>query len=137
MINKYSERLKDPINRKTKTLLTCREAVFRNEMLSDCVLVKNENIVLLQSKENALNDDNKQNVLEKYDLDRDFLTSDNLTSSSSMFPLLCKLFSSEKELKVYGNTFFVSPINCILKKLSSLKIHKKTPVCLVSFAHGQ
>lgn len=28
-INKYSERLKDPINPKTKTLMTCREAVFK------------------------------------------------------------------------------------------------------------
>lgn len=125
MINKYSERLKGPINRKTKTLVTCREAVFRNEMLSDCVLVKKENTILLQSKENALNNDDKQNLLEKYLLGRDFLNSDNLVSSSSMFPLLCKLFSSEPKLKVYGNTFFISPIDCILKELGSLKIHNK------------
>lgn len=125
MINKYSERLKGPINRKTKTLVTCREAVFRNEMLSDCVLVKKENTILLQSKENALNNDDKQNLLEKYFLGRDFLNSDNLVSSSSMFPLLCKLFSSEPKLKVYGNTFFISPIDCILKELGSLKIHNK------------
>lgn len=125
MINKYSERLKDPINRKTKTLVTCREAVFRNELVSDCVLVKGKNTVLLQSKENTLNDDDKQELLEKYSLDRDFLTSDNLASSSSMFPLLCKLFSSEPKLKVYGNSFFISPIECILKELDSLRIHNK------------
>lgn len=123
MINKYSERLTNPIHPKTKTIMTCREAVFRNDMLSNSFLVKKENVIHLQSDENALNDDDKQNLLEKYKLDRDLLTLDNLASSSNMFPFLCKLFSS-KTMKVYGPTFFVSPVPCILKELNSLK--KKT-----------
>lgn len=125
MINKYSERLTNPINPKTKVLMTCREAVFRNEKLSDCVLVKNENVVFLHSKENALTDEDKQNLLVKYNMNRNILTADNLASSSNMFPFLCKLFSSKTELKVYGPTFFVSPVSCILKEMNSLKKQNK------------
>lgn len=40
MINKYSDRLKDPINPNTKTLMTCREAIFRHKMLSHCIYAK-------------------------------------------------------------------------------------------------
>lgn len=114
MINKYSERLTNPINPKSKILMTCRETVFRNEMLSNCVLVKNDNVVYLQSTNNALNDDDKQSLLKKYQIERDILTSKNLASSSNMFPFLCKLFSSQKNLKVYGPNFFISPVPCIL-----------------------
>lgn len=125
MINKYSERLKDPINPKTKVLMTCREAVFRNEKLSDSALVKNENVVFLHSKENALTDEDKQNLLVKYNMNKYMLTAENLASSSNMFPFLCKLFSSKTELKVYGPTFFESPVSCILKEMNSLKKQNK------------
>lgn len=124
VIHKYRDRILNPINNKTKILMTCREAVFRNEMLSSSVLVKREHVVHLQSKNNALNDEDKQNLLEKYKLDRDLLTLDNLASSSNMFPFLCKLFSS-KNMKVYGPTFFISPVPCILKELNSLKKENK------------
>uniref|UniRef100_A0A8W8P0Z1 DZIP3-like HEPN domain-containing protein n=1 Tax=Magallana gigas TaxID=29159 RepID=A0A8W8P0Z1_MAGGI len=125
MINKYSERLKEPINPKTKTLMTCREAVFKNEKISECILVKPENVVNLQSRENSLNDDDKQNLLQKYKLDINLLSSKNLASSSRMFPFLCKLYSNKKELKSYGPTFFLSPVPCIIKEMNSLKIHNK------------
>uniref|UniRef100_A0A8W8NWI5 DZIP3-like HEPN domain-containing protein n=1 Tax=Magallana gigas TaxID=29159 RepID=A0A8W8NWI5_MAGGI len=125
MINKYSEILRDPINPKTKTLMTCREAVFKNEMISECILVKLENVVNLQSRENSLNNDDKQNLLQVYNLDRDLLSSRNLASSSRMFPFLCKLYSNKKELEFYGPTFFLSPVPCIIKEMDSLKIHNK------------
>lgn len=122
MIHKYRE--KNPLNTKTKILMTCREAVFRNEMLSNSVLVKSEHVVHLQSKNNALNDEDKRNLLEKYKVERDLLTLDNLASSSNMFPFLCKLFSNKK-IKVYGPTFFISPVPCILMELNSLKKENK------------
>lgn len=117
MINKYSERLRDQINPKTKTLMTCRKAVFKNEMISDCILVKKENVVNLQSKENSLNNNDKQNILKIFKLDRDLLNSNNLSSSSRMFPFLCKLNSNKKELEFYGPTFFISPVPCIMKEI--------------------
>ncbi|XP_052693511.1 uncharacterized protein LOC128171769 [Crassostrea angulata] len=116
MINKYSERLRDPINPKTKTLMTCREAVFKHEMISECILIKRENVVNLQSRDNSLNDDDKQNLLQMYNLDRDLLSSKNLASSSRMFPFLCKLYSNKKELKFYGPTFFYHQFLVSLRK---------------------
>nr|XP_034320927.1 uncharacterized protein LOC117687822 [Crassostrea gigas] len=125
VINKYSEILRDPINPETKTLMTCREAVFKNEKISECILVKPENVVNLQSRENSLNDDDKQNLLQMYKLDKDLLSSKNLVSSSRMFPFLCKLYSTQKELEFYGPTFFISPVPCIIKEMDSLKLHNK------------
>lgn len=63
MIDTYSKRITNPINPKTKTLMTCRVAVFRNKRLSNCVLVKRKNVIHLQSKENALNDNDKHNLI--------------------------------------------------------------------------
>lgn len=125
MIDKYSERLSNPVNPKTKTLLTCREAVFRHKMLSHCILAKKDNVVNLQNQENALNDDDKQKLLVKYNFDKDLLCPRDLALSSNMFPLLCKLFSNEKELNVYGPTFFISPVPCILEQMDLLKIRNK------------
>nr|XP_034315639.1 uncharacterized protein LOC117685382 [Crassostrea gigas] len=125
MMNKYREILRDPINPETKTLMTCREAVFKNEKISECILEKPENVVNLQSRQNSLNDDDKKNLLQTYTLDRDLLSSRNLASSSRMFPFLCKLYSNKKELEFYGPTFFLSPVPCIIKEMNSLKIHNK------------
>lgn len=83
-------------------------------------MLKKTNVVNLQNQENALNSDDKHNLLEKYRLNKD------LALSSSMFPLLCKLFSNEKEMEVYGPTFFfISPVPCILEQLNLLKIRNK------------
>lgn len=131
-INKYCEKISNPINPNIKIIITCREAVFRNELLSDCVLVKHENVVFLQSEENALNYKDKRDLLETYKIDRDLLDSMDLDSTSNMFPFLCKLYSSKKELKVYGPHFFISPIPCIIKELNSLKkLNKYQYVSLV------
>lgn len=120
-IEKFSERLKDPLNPKTKTLMTCREAVFRNKDLLHFILTKHENVIYLHSQENALNEDDKQNMLKKHKLNGDLLGQTDFAKSSNMFPLLCKLFSSEEEYKVYGPTFFISPVPCIIKEMNSLE----------------
>lgn len=136
MIDKYSERLSNPVNPKTKTLLTCREAVFRHKMLSHCILAKKDNVVNLQNQENALNDDDKQKLLVKYNFDKDVLGPRDLALSSSMFPLLCKLFSNEKELNVYGPTFFYITSSLYLRANGFTGNTKQTPVCRISSANG-
>lgn len=124
-INKYSKRLTNPFNPKTKILMTCRQAVFSYKKLSDSVLMKKENIVFLHSEENELTDEDKRNLLAQFNLGRNFLTSDQLASSSNMFPLLCKLYSCKKELQSYGANFFRIPVYCIIKHMNSLKIHNE------------
>lgn len=105
--------------------MTCREAIFRHKMLSHCIFAKKDNVVNLQNQENALNNDDKQNLLEKYRLNKDLLSPRDLALSSSMFPFLCKLFLNEKEMDVYGPTFFISPVPCILEQLNLLEIQNK------------
>lgn len=124
-LNCYSENLKKPTKRTTKVLMTCREVVFRNEKISISVLSNESNVILLNSEEHGLNIQDKQRILSKYKLDTNMLTEVELASSSNMFPLLCKLFSTKKCFEVYGPSFFITPIPCILKGLDELSILHK------------
>lgn len=55
-LTKYKETLINPSMPETKVLMTCREVVYRNKQASNSFLTKEENVVLLQSTENALNE---------------------------------------------------------------------------------
>lgn len=122
----YKNRLKKPVMPDTKIIMTCREVVFRNEALSGCFLSRKKNVILLNSGENELNDQDEQNLLAAYQLDETLLVSEHLKSSlyRKMFPLLFKLFS-QKKFRVYGLEFFRSPIPCILKMLGKIKSENK------------
>lgn len=122
----YKDRLKKPLMPNTKIIMTCREVVFRNEALSGSFLSRTKNVILLNSGENVLNDQDEQNLLAAYQLDKNLLVSEHLKSSlyRKMFPLLFKLFS-QKKFRVYGLEFFRSPIPCILKMLDNIKSENK------------
>lgn len=124
-LNCYSEKLKNPTMPTTKVLMTCREVLFRNENISISVLSNKSNVILLNSEEHGLNVQDKQRLLSKYKLDTNLLTAVELASSSNMFPLLCKFFSTKKCFEVYGPSFFITPIPCILKGLDELSILHK------------
>lgn len=121
-LTKYKETLINPSMPKTKVLMTCREVVYRNKKASNSFLTKEENVVLLQSTENALNENDKRELLSRYQLGKDFLCNVELGSTSPMFPLLCKLFSKKDKFKGYGPLFFTSPVPCILKALDKMKV---------------
>lgn len=124
-LNQYQDMVTNPVMRKTKYLMTCRETVFRHETVSNIFLTRNENVIFLHSEENALNDQDKCGLLETYQIDRNFLTSSDRALSSNMFPFLCQFFSKDKELKVYGSKFFISPVPCIFKELDEIKSKNK------------
>lgn len=119
-LNSFSEKLKYPTMPETKVLMTCREVVFRNEKMSISVLSNESNVILLNSEEHMLNVQDKLELLLKYKLETNMLTTDELASSSNMFPLLCKFFSTKDCFKCYGPSFFITPIPCILKGLGEL-----------------
>lgn len=100
-LNKYQDRLRKPTMSETKFIMTCREMIYKNETVSSCFLFESKNIIMLHSVENALNDPDKLQIFAKYDLEKNLLTSENLASSSNMFPYLCKLFCKEKKFKWY------------------------------------
>lgn len=124
-LKKYEDRIREPIMTSTKFLFTCREVVYKNETLFTSFLSKKENLVYLQSAENALDNEDKYKLLAKYKLKTDILNSEQLAASSNMFPLICKLFSKEKVYEEYGPTLFISPVPCILKDLDKMKIENR------------
>lgn len=124
-LHEYESNLKKPKMSKTKVLMTCRELVYRYEMLSECFLCKQDNVVLLHSEEYALNDMDIRELLAKYQLGSDFLSSSEKKSLSKMFPFLCKRYSSKQSLKLYGSNFFISPVPCILEELQYMRTRAK------------
>lgn len=121
-LSRYKETLINPLMPKTKVLMTCREVVYRNNKASNTFLTKEENVVFLQSTENALNENDKRELLSRYQLGNDFLGKADLGSTSNMFPLLCKLYLTKDEFSGYGPSFFTSPVPCILEALEEMKV---------------
>lgn len=123
MLDMYEDIIKHPNMSKTKILMTCRETVFRNKMLSKSFLLKQENTICLHSKENELINQDRYKLLEIYKLKENILTLGNV-ATSKMFPFLCKLFSRQ-DSKAYGSNFFKSPISFLLRELSKMQIRNK------------
>lgn len=136
-LTRYKEKIINPPMPKTKVLMTCREVVYRNKQASNTFLTKEENVVLLQSTENALNENDKRELLSRYQLGKKFLWTVDLGSTSPMLPLLCKLFLTKKEFRGYGPSFFTSPVPCILEALDEMKarnvIHYASLVLLMAW----
>lgn len=125
VMDKYKDLLEHPSHSETKTIMTCREAIYRNERSLNSFLFKKEKVIMLHSEENALNDKDKLDLFEKYKLGKHMLSSVDLSSVSKMFPYLCKLFSREKEFLRYGPNFFICPLSCILKELNEMQLKNK------------
>lgn len=106
---------------KTKILMTCRQVVFRNETLLKSFLLTQENTINLHNKDNELTYQDKLTFLKSYGLEETILTRNNPAKTSKMFPLLCKLFSSEQEFKRYGSNFFISPVRCLIEELDEMQ----------------
>lgn len=88
-------------------------------------MCKQNNVVLLNSEDNALNDNDKLELLTRYHLESDVFSSAEIRTSSYMFPFLCKLFSSKPDFKMYGSTFFITPVPCILEELDNMSANSK------------
>lgn len=126
LLNKYQDRVIKPIMPKSKTLMTCREAVYRNEVLGKShFLLEDKHTVWLHSVENALTDKDKRDIFTKYNLDINMLSSKDISKASNMFPYLCKLLSRTEEFKDYCPKFFISPVPCILKLLDEIQTRSK------------
>lgn len=137
-LNCYSDKINYPTMPRTKVLMTCREVVFRNEKISLSLLFNESNVILLNSEEHGLNVQDKQRLLSKYKLEKRILNTAELSSSSNMFPLLCKFYSTRNCFKVYGPSFFIKPVPCILKGLNEMSIiHKVAYASLVLLMANQ
>lgn len=126
LLRKYQDRLKCPTMPKTKTLMTCREVVYRNEAFSNTsVFAQDKHVIYLSSSANVLTDTDKCKLLAKYNLNVYQFQVRILPKTSNMFPLLCKLFSKKEEYKVHGYMFFLTPIPCILEAMNEMKTNNR------------
>lgn len=118
---RYADFFSNPSMSETKILTTCRETVFKNNMLKGTFFTNKENVVQLHGTENALTDQDKYDLLAQYNIDKELLPLDKVCHTSRMFPLLCALFTKEKDLLIYGSEFFILPLPCILGLLNDMK----------------
>lgn len=125
-LKKYQDRIKDPTMSETKTLMTCREAVFKNDIVSKAHFMSHEkHIVQFSDDANALTTEDRRKLLVKYNLEAYVLLVQKLPETSKMFPILCKLLSQREELRFYGSHFFRSPVLCILNEVEQMKTENK------------
>lgn len=125
-LKKYQDRFKEPTMSKTKTLMTCREAIFRNELLSNAPFMSHEkHLIQLSTDANALTAGDRHKLLVMYNLDMYVLPVQQMQETSKMFPMLCKLFSQKIEFRCYGPDFFKTPIPCILNAVEQMKTENR------------
>ncbi|XP_056016411.1 uncharacterized protein LOC125675984 [Ostrea edulis] len=125
VLTNYEKKITQPLMDKSRTLMTCREAVYNETLPYKAFVTKDENVIKLHSSDNALDDEDKKQILKKYGLKEDLISPELLTSTSHMFPLLCKLFSKETKFKALGPTFFLNPVQCISDELDNMQRHNK------------
>ncbi|XP_062605134.1 uncharacterized protein LOC134266939 isoform X2 [Saccostrea cucullata] len=87
--------ISNPDNKGTKVLMSCRKTVFYECPKS--FFSNEKNLVKLYSPLNTLNDDDKQEILQRHGLSRDLISPEMLQETSDMFPLLCNLFSKKEK----------------------------------------
>jgi hypothetical protein len=87
LLTDYEKKITHPNMIMSKTLMTCREAVFNETKPHSLFITKDTNVIDLHSSDHALDDKDKNQILQKHGL------SGDMRSTSCMFPLLCKLFS--------------------------------------------
>ncbi|VDH98265.1 Hypothetical predicted protein [Mytilus galloprovincialis] len=138
-VNNHEEYIIKAMSRESKLLFTCRKCVYNEAVkLKSFVL---ENIVDLESRENTLNDDEKENILTKHcryrGVPENVYSNLSLSASHIMFPLLCKVFSTKYFLHDSAERFFSKPFDCLIQELDKLECispHQYTALilCLLS-----
>ncbi|XP_056016832.1 ankyrin repeat domain-containing protein 17-like [Ostrea edulis] len=121
VLTNYEKKITQPLMDKSRTLMTCRETVYNETLPYKAFVTKDENVIKLHSSDNALDDEDKKQIFKKYGLKEDLISPELLTSTSHMFPLLCKLFSKETKFKALGPTFFLNPVQCISDELDNMQ----------------
>ncbi|XP_048739549.2 ankyrin repeat and KH domain-containing protein mask-like isoform X1 [Ostrea edulis] len=125
VLTDYKRKLTTPCMEKSRTLMTCREAVFNEIQSYTHFFTEEVNVVRLHSSENELDENDKKQILQKYSLHVNLLSPSLPALTTRMFPLLCKFFSKENNFKVLGQTFFMNPIQCIIDEFGNMQSYNK------------
>ncbi|XP_056001314.1 uncharacterized protein LOC125653620 isoform X2 [Ostrea edulis] len=125
VLTSYEEKITQNCMANSRTLMTCREAVFNETLPYKSFLTKEKTVIKLHSGDNVLDNNDKKQILKTYGLNVDLMSPASLKSTSDMFPLLCKLFSKETKFRALGSKFFLNPVQCIIDELDDMQKHNK------------
>ncbi|XP_055998771.1 uncharacterized protein LOC125654883 isoform X2 [Ostrea edulis] len=125
VLTDYEQKITQPCMVKSRTLMTCRDVVFNETLPHKSFLTKEENVIKLHGSDHALDDHDKNQILQMHGLSVNLILPALLTSTSRMFPLLCKLFSKETKFQALGSKFFLNPVQCIIDELDDMQRHNK------------
>ncbi|XP_078323059.1 uncharacterized protein LOC144622286 isoform X2 [Crassostrea virginica] len=126
---RYESSLKNFL-KKNKLLMTCRNWILRDKRVTGLFEDK-DNIVVLDEGENKLSSEEKLQILNTHTCNAEF-TQEELTEilkTDMYFPLLCKLFASNREYFVDVITFFKEPKDVLKKQLRTWKDTDKNKHC--------
>ena len=129
-LERYRESIFNVLGKLSKILFTCRKAVY-NEASNLMSFVLNEKyIVDLEDSINALNVEDRKQILNNHCKQNDVSLSPQVLSNVSntvgcmmMYPLVCKLFCSESQYQKMGEDFFENPYICIHEEIDHLQRH--------------
>ena len=119
---KYEQTLKVSLIN-VKLLLTSRLWILSDKRVKGLDLVNKENIFIIDDQENKLSDDEKRQIFKKYISiadDQDEIL-DEVLKIEQYFPLLCKMFASNKESLENVSTFFKEPTEVVKKEIEIWK----------------
>ena len=118
----HEEQIFSTIGKTSKLLFTCRKSVYKEALVLELFVTKN--VIDLQSKRNQLTETEKMAICkyhcEAKGVNPDLYTSLSFTKANHMFPLLCKLFSKEKQYQRLGERFFNKPFDYCISVLDKL-----------------
>nr|XP_022293967.1 uncharacterized protein LOC111104356 isoform X1 [Crassostrea virginica] len=136
---KYEETLSTFL-KNVKLVITCRTGIIFDTRVKG-LFQERSNIVVVDDNQNKLSYSEKKIMLKKYTTSEDISEADILKILQNdkviYFPLLCKLFASDRKHVKNVLQFFTEPINVLKEEIENCKEKDKEKycglVCLVLF----
>ncbi|XP_065925447.1 uncharacterized protein [Magallana gigas] len=125
----HDERLKAFL-KNSKMLLSSRKYILLDDRVKGMLNDKSCSIDLSDDK-HKLNNEEKKNILRSYSSNSGLLKDDinGILMTEEYFPLLCKLYFSDKNNQTIGPRFFKEPFNVCLEQIRHFKKDCKENYC--------
>ncbi|XP_048758447.2 uncharacterized protein LOC125668372 [Ostrea edulis] len=124
-----SERIFNLLESGSKLLMTCRSVVLKESKQLDSLVTHLDHVIDLGDEEHQLTDEDKNAMLGIHcrhrQLRQECFENFCLSNSLPMFPLLCRLFSSDEKYQEMGQNFFHLPYRCLFSELNKMREMKK------------
>lgn len=127
-LERYNEVIRlvlDMEKRRSKLFMSCRLSIYNEAKELNLALFEKNNIVNLDSEENDLSKDDREGIFESHSKNAKLnITLDVETlqqKSNFLFPLLCKLFCKDEQLRKYGSDFFQKPYQCLFSEMDHIQ----------------